>query len=243
MEKTPAPKPPRRGRPLRAMLVGGPSLCRYCLRALLNEFVGGATVIEPDCGASLSDMAAQARTCDVVLYSALCTRDNGVRFLKDLAEAAPEIPIAVHTDNEDPDYLARLIAHGVAGIIPATLTADVAAAALRLVAAGGTYYPSRMLQDVVARRKSGGLSPARAKGGAGLTQRESEVLDLIVQGMPNKAVAQELGLAEATVKIHVQNLFKKLKVKNRTQAAYRAAQLRLERRPADDSGAKPNGSR
>jgi DNA-binding NarL/FixJ family response regulator len=75
-------------------------------------------------------------------------------------------------------------------------------------------------------------SPPRPYGTVELTDRQAQVLALLVQGKPNKIISRELGLAQGTVKIHVTAILRKLKVSNRTQAALVASRLRPAAAPA-----------
>jgi DNA-binding NarL/FixJ family response regulator len=94
--------------------------------------------------------------------------------------------------------------------------------AIRLILAGGTYAPLRFLSDA---QSTQGEAPATAHG-LGLTPRQTEVLGLLARGLPNKLIARELGLTEATVKVHLLAIFRVLQAHNRTEAVV-AAQRRL----------------
>lgn len=104
---------------------------------------------------------------------------------------------------------------------------EVAAAALRLVIAGGCYYPQvPAFSTTVAPAFSAAPAAARNRndqaGPAGklhLTPREYAVFELLAKGLPNKIIAHQLGLAISTVKIHVHHIIEKLNVQNRTEVA------------------------
>lgn len=105
------------------------------------------------------------------------------------------------------------------GYIPTSNSMEVAAAVLRLVAAGGTYIPYARNEDATPvvidqmHRTSKSIRIAR------LTPRECGVLELLELGMSNKIIAYRLSLSQSTVKAHVHNIIAKLKVHNRTEAA------------------------
>ena len=195
---------------------------------LLDRLIESAEIIEAQDLEEIWELAAEGQKSDVILYLAICSCDIDLRALKELMHMVPGTPVVVHTGCDDPAVLESMIEQGIAGIIPTSSSADVAVAALRLVAAGGLYIPSDLLQGMLAGESHPRLPETSPKGRNLLTRREAEVFEMIAKGMPNKEVALELGLAEATVKIHVQNIFKKLKVKNRTQAAYVAAQRKIQ---------------
>jgi len=125
----------------------------------------------------------------------------------------PALPLVILSATEDTALVRELIALGVAGFIPKSDAAAVMLQAIRLVLAGGTYAPLRLLSD-------------SAPKGSGLTSRQLEVLRLLARGLPNKSIARELGLAEATVKVHLLAIFRVLQARNRTEAVV-AAQRRL----------------
>lgn len=118
----------------------------------------------------------------------------------------------------------------VRAAFPLSLPADVLVAALRLVLVGGMYFlvddAMPVAQPVGAppsppqsppRGDDGGAGPAADRG---LTVREHQVLELLRQGRANKLIAHELRISENTVKVHVRRVMRKLKVTNRTQAAF-----------------------
>jgi DNA-binding NarL/FixJ family response regulator len=113
------------------------------------------------------------------------------------------------------------------GYIPTSTSMEVAAAALRLVAAGGIYFPHARDGDQAPPANPPGptqRSAETARAG-GLTPREWSVLQLLERGMANKIIAYRLGLSQSTVKAHVHNIISKLKVRNRTEAAMTAQRL------------------
>jgi DNA-binding NarL/FixJ family response regulator len=110
---------------------------------------------------------------------------------------------------------------GVHGYVPTSSSMEVAAAALRLVVAGGTYFPrtwtaAQPVERVVPPPEP---APEATSDIQLLTPRERSVLDLLGCGMPNKIIAYRLDMSLSTVKVHVHNIIRKLKVQNRTEAA------------------------
>jgi two-component system nitrate/nitrite response regulator NarL len=136
---------------------------------------------------------------------------------KTLAEF-PRIPLVVISGAATPDDVKRALELGARGFLPKTLPPKVLTAALQVVVSGGTYVPADYAQ--------GQASAAPAKTVAGLTPRENEVLTLLATGNSNKEIGRALTLQEITVKLHVRNIFRKLGVRNRVEAANAAAKLR-----------------
>ena len=138
--------------------------------------------------------------------------------LQFLSELVPNVPIIVLADKNDVDQARTAIRHGAKGYIPCTLGFDITVEAVRFVLAGGTYVP---MDCVLATAASVLASPVPRPSG-GVTAREAAVIRAIQQGKPNKVIAYELNMCESTVKVHVRNLMKKMKAKNRTDLAMKA---------------------
>jgi two-component system nitrate/nitrite response regulator NarL len=127
----------------------------------------------------------------------------------------PGIPLVVISGAATPADVAQALRMGVKGFLPKTLAPTVLAAALHVLAAGGTYVPADFAS----------AAPQPAASVPGLTPRESEVLALLAAGRANKEIGRALDLQEITVKLHVRNIFRKLGVRNRVEAANAAARL------------------
>src|SRR5215471_5251314 len=129
-------------------------------------------------------------------------------------EAAPQRPIAILSHFADAALVSRALTHGVRAYFNSSMSLTELASAVRFVVAGGTFVPFSALNGLIAER------PASAKGNSGddrLSPRQLEVLELLQQGKQNKIIAYELGMAEATVKVHVRMIMKKLNARNRTE--------------------------
>src|SRR5262249_5995962 len=131
----------------------------------------------------------------------------------------PTISVVVLSAFHDRNNVLRALDLGAVGFIPKSAQREVMLSALRLVLSGGMYIPPEILprpesvQPVPGIVKSS-ISPADL----GLTERQIEVLSLMMRGRSNKAIARILDLAEPTVKTHVTAILKALKVSNRTEA-------------------------
>ena len=106
--------------------------------------------------------------------------------------------------------------------------------ALRLVADGGTYIPPEAVSSIACEPSLPGIwpRPAGASGATdprqlGLTDRQIDVLGLILHGLPNKLICRQLQLAEGTVKVHVSAVLRALGVRSRTQAVVAASRMGL----------------
>jgi DNA-binding NarL/FixJ family response regulator len=110
------------------------------------------------------------------------------------------------------------IESGAAGFIPKTAQGSTLRAALDVVLGGGVYLPGSPIAPAPAG------APERALD---LSPRQLEVLHLLIRGASNKHICRELSMAESTVKTHVQAIFRRLEVSNRTQAVFTAARMGL----------------
>ena len=140
--------------------------------------------------------------------------------LAGLVKEYPSTPLAVISGvagNADVVAAARA---GVRGYIPKTSTSEHFARALQLLLAGGTSIPTEVLME----------QPLSHRTPAWLTkmsEREKEVLRGVALGQSNKEIGRELGLAEVTIKLHLRNVFRKMAVKSRSEAAVKAVKAGL----------------
>jgi len=138
-----------------------------------------------------------------------------INTLTKLSELFPGIPVIVLADKTDPELALTAMRHGARGYIPPTMGFDIAVEAVRFVLAGGTYVP----MDCVLATGPGVMAAPASRPSGGVTAREVAVIRALQQGKPNKVIAYELNMCESTVKVHVRNLMKKMKAKNRTALA------------------------
>jgi DNA-binding NarL/FixJ family response regulator len=148
---------------------------------------------------------------------------SGVDWIRALRTSHPALPLLVISATEDGALVRALIQLGVAGFIPKSDTSAVILQAVRLVLAGGTYAPLRLLSQPAQPARASAVPPTIA----GLTARQQEVLALLARGLPNKLIARQLELSESTVKVHLLAIYRVLAVRNRTEAVV-AAQKYLD---------------
>jgi DNA-binding NarL/FixJ family response regulator len=142
-----------------------------------------------------------------------------INTLTKLSELFPGIPVIVLAEKTDPELALTAIRHGARGYIPFTMRFDIAVEAVRFVLAGGTYVP----MDCVFATGGAGIAAGKPSPSAeAVTSRELAVVRAIQQGKSNKVMAYDLNMCESTVKVHIRNIMKKLKAKNRTEVAIKA---------------------
>jgi DNA-binding NarL/FixJ family response regulator len=210
------------------------------LRGVLKELKDGAVVVEAsDCRQAMRLIDEHPELGLILLDLNLPDR-NGFDVLAELRERYPAISTVVLSAFNDRDTVARALDLGALGFIPKSSTREVMLSALRLILSGGIYIPP----DILVRQAAPTRPPSNTSGTGprpssprdlGLTDRQADVLALMMQGKSNKAICRTLDLAEPTVKNHVTAILKALKVTNRTEAVIAVAALGWNLRPAADS--------
>ncbi len=194
---------------MKILLADDHALFREGMRHVLAQLDENVEIVEAgDCAQTLAAIGAQA-DFTLVLLDLDMPGEGGFAALDTLSEQHAALPIVVLSGSEERKDMRRALDSGAMGFIPKSATAPVMLSALRLVLAGGVYVPPALL---------GGNTGEVAKSAPELTPRQLEVLDKMTEGKPNKIIAAELGLTEATVKAHVTAVLKTLNVTNRTQA-------------------------
>ena len=145
-------------------------------------------------------------------------KEASISTLKVLSEFAPRTPVVVLAHNNDAELARTAICHGAKGYIPVAMGYEITIEAVRFVLAGGTYAPV----DCLLARGGPEDAPSQPPTSGLVTPRELAVIRAIQKGKSNKVIAYELNMCESTVKVHVRNIMKKLKAKNRTEVAINA---------------------
>ena len=210
------------------VLIDDHSLFSEGLKTLLADFEPEPQVtMFPGCESAIA--STEPESVDLILLDYYLSELSQLEALDAVRKHYVNARIVVVSAVEDPAVIRAIIEAGAAGFIPKTATYAVLTAAIHLVAAGGTYLPAEALDD--ASPVPGRPVDATVRGSAGLdclSKRQQEVLLQVVQGRPNKVIAQNLKISEHTVKAHVSAAFKLLGVSNRTEAVYAAAKLQRE---------------
>lgn len=156
---------------------------------------------------------------DVVLLDLNMPGMNGVAGLKRAMRLNEGKPVAILTGNASPRMLQEIMATGAAGIILKTTPLRSLANAIRFMQAGERYLPLELIQ--MSQANSG------SNGRGDLSGKEMDVLSHLAEGLSNKEIANELQIAEATVKMHVTSICRKISANNRTRAVIVAKEMGL----------------
>lgn len=146
--------------------------------------------------------------------------DQYIAQIDRLHGARPSLDIILLSDISEIDDILKAIEHGVRGYIPTTVSLEVAVKAMHLVAAGGVYIPASVLFWSDRITKQNGQPTVTGPNEKIFTSRQTSVVEALRRGKANKIIAYELNMCESTVKVHVRNIMKRLKAKNRTEVAY-----------------------
>jgi DNA-binding NarL/FixJ family response regulator len=153
-------------------------------------------------------------------------------WIDQIRTATPQASLVILSDHREPGQIVSAFRCGARGFISTGTDPDVALRALNFILCGGSFFPPHALADLS--QLADGLPDGTRDGhrlafssslSGGLTLRQREVLACLRLGQSNKQIARELDMQEATVKVHIRQIMRKLGVANRTQAALHAAQL------------------
>jgi DNA-binding NarL/FixJ family response regulator len=212
---------------MKILVIDDHALIRDALRGVLRELKADATVLEaPDCRQAMGLIEAHPDLHLILLDLNLPDRDGSV-MLADLRKRHPTISVVVLSASHDRETVLKALDLGALGFVPKSAPRDVMVSALRLVFSGGIYIPPEALARVEAARDEPVRQP-KSPADIGLTERQLEVLALMMQGKSNKAISRLLDVAEPTVKHHVTAILKALKVTNRTEAVIAVGTLGWE---------------
>jgi DNA-binding NarL/FixJ family response regulator len=229
---------------MQILLVDDHPLILSALKALIEGLRDDVTV-------SCADSAAAARALlresefQLALLDLQLGDAHGLDLLGEFRTSHPALPVVVISASDRSSDVIRAIDQGAMGFLPKRSSIEVLSQALRLVMSGGIYVPALSLNpdggpppdEPADQRPAPAPVPAHlpahtATGlpvpsftGLALTPRQGDVLALLLQGMPNKLIARELGLSVETVKDHVAGVLKVLGVSTRTQAVLVVSEL------------------
>lgn len=201
---------------MKILVVDDHALFREGLCHVLDQLQEGVTILQASAYDGAVDMLASNPGLDLVLLDLQMPGKDGFSVLAAASKQYPAIPIVVLSASREKSDVERVMAAGAMGYIPKESSGKLLLSAVRMVLSGELYLPPFMASHVVEPPIEDGLV---------LTPRQLEVLSMLAQGLSNKVIASELGIAEATIKMHITSILKSLGVNNRTQAAMAAQKI------------------
>lgn len=214
----------------RFLIVDDHPMVRDSLHALLESLESN---IATDLALTMKHMQDQLRSdshYDFAVIDLSLPDGNGIDVIKAAKACRPDLPIIVFSGRTEQDLILRCLSLGVVGYVPKTHYNDLINQAFRMILGGQIYIPKQAVTEKNQSHYSA-MRPVRQVASDPrqlcLTERQIDVLDLILQGLPNKLICRQLNLAEGTVKVHVSAVLRALGVRNRTQAVIAAGKMGL----------------
>ncbi|HFB6539409.1 TPA: response regulator [Neisseria gonorrhoeae] len=202
---------------IKIILIDDHTLFRSGIKALLSRQHGFEVIGEAADGLSGIKMISRLQP-DVVLLDLDMPGMNGREALSQIISINPQQEVIMLTVSEDSDDLTECMRIGARGYLLKNINADFLLESIRKAAEGNNVFSPEMTAKLVKSLIS--PQPAqRTQALSSLTPRELEILGYLAAGHSNKIIARHLDLAESTVKVHVQNLLRKLNLSSRVQAA------------------------
>lgn len=211
--------------PISVLLIDDHTLFRSGIRSLLQRHPEFDVVGEAADGVEGIKRAKQLAP-QVVLLDLNMPGMSGLETLQLLLQDCPDSAVVMLTVSEDAQDLAAALKAGASGYLLKNIDTEYLTRAVRRAAAGETVVAEAMTAKLVAQLQAGGRATEPASDIDRLTPREKEILECLARGESNKVIARSLDLSESTVKIHVQNVLKKLNLSSRVQAAVFAVEHR-----------------
>ena len=195
---------------MKILIVDDHALFRDGLSLLLSSLADNVLVIEAVDSVSAFEALSKHPDIDFMLLDLNIPGKDGFYVLEAMNKEYPTVPVAVLSASARQEDVDRVMETSAVGYIHKNTPSKLLLGAVQLMLAGGLYTPPiATLSEVT----------VNANSEVAITGRQLEVLALLVGGDSNKQIAEKLGIAEATIKMHVTAIFKALNVKNRTQAA------------------------
>ena len=212
-------------RPLRVLLIEDHTLFRRGLRRLLEEH-GFDVTGEASNGEAGVRLAAELRP-DVVVTDLHMPIMGGVEVTRHVTASSPAPPVLVLTISDSDEDVVEAVLAGASGYLLKDAEPDAIASAIRGAAAGDVTIAPEATGALVERVRDQAQPPEQSPPAVDLSEREREILALVVQGLDNGQIARRLFLSPSTVKNHVSSVLTKLGVESRVQAAVLAVRSGL----------------
>lgn len=218
---------------MKLLIVDDHPLIREGLANVLRELDDQLEVLEAESADSALTLLGTQSGVSLILLDLTLPGAHGMSLLEQVRAERADIPVVVLSANDERGNVLGAIDAGAMGFISKRSPTQVLVNALRLVLAGGVYVPTQALDGGISKSLPAGDTFARTSespvlrtpADLGLTERQADVLALLVQGKPNKTICRELDLAEGTVKTHITAILRALGVTNRTQALFALSRM------------------
>jgi DNA-binding NarL/FixJ family response regulator len=214
---------------MKFLVVDDHVLIRQAMHGVLKKLKRDAVIVEAPTWEAARVALNNHPDINLVILDLTLPDHDGFEALAQLRESYPAISVVVVSAVQDRANVMKALDMGALGYIPKSAEADVMLGALRLVLSGSIYIPPAIL----VRDDASAVTPSPSTSDRGraiqLTERQLDVLALVMEGKNNKKICRALNMSEPTVKKHVTKILKALNVTNRTEAAIAANELGLKR--------------
>lgn len=208
--------------PEKVIIADDHPLFRQALLETLKTQLSSTTWLEAETVEELNVLLSNNAEADLLLLDLNIPGAHGFNTLVHVRQHFPQIPVVVVSAYEDSDTISKAMQHGAAGFVPKSTPVNVIFEAINKVVAGDMWTPENYSSSASQTSKS-----EIADRIASLTQQQYKILMMFAEGLLNKQIAYELNVSEATIKAHATAIFKKLNVRNRTQAVITLNELEL----------------
>ncbi|MDP9067813.1 MAG: response regulator transcription factor [Actinomycetota bacterium] len=209
---------------VKVLLVDDHDLLRRGIKTML-ETEGVEVVGEASDGTKVLRMVEELLP-DVVLIDVIMPNKDGIEATREIKDSFPNVGVVVLSGHDDQQFVFDALKAGASGYLLKTAELDEVVATVRSVAAGGgrldPALASKVLTEFQGYQKADVSDVYQP-----LTPREREILQLMNEGLPNKAIASRLSISERTVTTHIANIYSKLHVNNRVSAIQEAMRRRI----------------
>lgn len=218
---------------MKILLVDDHVLIREALRGVLKEVKSDAVILEASNCAEAMEFVEKQAPIELVLLDLNLPDRDGYSALTELRSRYPATSVVVLSAQNERSSVVKALDLGAIGFIPKSGQRQVMLAALQVVFAGGMYIPPEILSraepaQTTPPEKKPTSRPHVSPADLGITDRQLDVLALMMQGRSNKAICRTLNIAERTVKNHVTAILKALDVTNRTEAVIAVGEMGWE---------------
>jgi len=223
---------------MKILVIDDHNLIRQAMQGVLRKLHKDCRVLEAASCGQANRILEENPDVALVLLDLTLPDGDGFEFLEELRDRYPATAIVVLSAVHEPANVHKALDLGAAGYIPKTADPEVIVNALRLVMSGGIYIPASILPAVFTKAPT----VREALHDLGLSNRELDVLTLMMEGKTNKTICRTLDISLTTVKHHVGAILKALNVSNRTEAVIAVAE-RGWKPPAKSKTAEPERAR
>ena len=228
---------------MKVLLIDDHPLILQALQSVIQSLGSDTTVVGAGSARAARETLKADSDFDLVLLDLHLGDADGFEVLVEFRKTYPAIPVVVVSASDRHSDVIKAIDLGAMGFVPKRASNDSLFEALNMVMSGGIYIPPMTLGSEPAPKPEGDTVPSvlrvvgeHAQGGSlpgaasplaeiGLTPRQTDVLALLLKGLPNKLIARELNLSVETVKDHVAAVLRALNVSSRTQAVLAVSQM------------------